>query len=156
MADAGNPGPGEFPTILGPDANFKGELSFEKGMRLMGKFEGKVNTPGRVHVAKEAKMAADVEAGGIVVEGEVHGNLSAADRIELKQSARYEGDLRATKLVVDEGAVFNGHVSVGPDSVKGGGGRPMERERPGAGAAVGGGKPSGAPGGPQPQPAGRP
>src|SRR2546423_803255 len=124
MADAGNPGPGEFPTILGPDANFKGELSFEKGMRLMGKFEGKVNTPGRVHVAKEAKMSADVEAGGIVVEGEVHGNLSAADRIELKQSARYEGDLRATKLVVDEGAVFNGHVTVGPDPVKGSGGRP--------------------------------
>jgi cytoskeletal protein CcmA (bactofilin family) len=156
MADAGNPGPGEFPTILGPDANFKGELSFEKGMRLMGKFEGKVNTPGRVHVAKEAKMSADVEAGGIVVEGEVHGNLSAADRIELKQSARYEGDLRATKLVVDEGAVFNGHVSVGPDSVKGAGGRPMERgERPGQAANVGG-KPAGAPGGPQPQGAGRP
>ena len=155
MADAGNPGPGEFPTVLGPDANFKGELSFEKGMRLMGKFEGKVNTPGRLHVAKEAKMSADVEAGGIVVEGEVHGNLSAVDRIELKQSARYEGDLRATKLVVDEGAVFNGHVSVGPDSVKGGaGGRPMDRERPGQGANVGG-KPTGAPGGPQPQPAGR-
>ena len=155
MADAGNPGPGEFPTILGPDANFKGELSFEKGMRLMGKFEGKVNTPGRVHVAKEAKMAADVEAGGIVVEGEVHGNLSAADRIELKQSARYEGDLRATKLVVDEGAVFNGHVSVGPDSVKGGARPPERGERPGQGANVGGGKPVGAPGGPQPQPAGR-
>jgi cytoskeletal protein CcmA (bactofilin family) len=158
MADAGNPGPGEFPTILGPDANFKGELSFEKGMRLMGKFEGKVNTPGRLHVAKEAKMAADVEAGGIVVEGEVHGNLSAADRIELKQSARYEGDLRATKLVVDEGAVFSGHVTVGPDSVKGGGGRPQERERdrPGIGAGAGSPKGAAAPGGPQNQPAGRP
>jgi cytoskeletal protein CcmA (bactofilin family) len=156
MADAGNPGPGEFPTILGPDANFKGELSFEKGMRLMGKFEGKVNTPGRVHVAKEAKMSADVEAGGIVVEGEVHGNLSAIDRIELKQSARYEGDLRATKLVVDEGAIFSGHVSVGPDSVKG---RPPERagDRPGANAAAGSpNKGAAAPGGAQPQGAGRP
>src|SRR5438067_11856813 len=118
MADAGNPGPGEFPTILGPDANFKGELSFEKGMRLMGRFEGKVNTPGRIHIAREAKMAADVDAGAIIVEGQVKGNLSASDRIELKQSARYEGDLRASKLVVDEGAVFNGHVSVGPDAVK--------------------------------------
>jgi cytoskeletal protein CcmA (bactofilin family) len=105
----------DFPTILGPDAVFKGELTFEKGMRLMGRFEGKVNTPGRVHVAKEAKLHADVEAGAIVVEGEVHGNLVANDRIELKQTARYEGYLRATKLVVDEGAVFSGHVSVGPD-----------------------------------------
>ena len=137
MADAGNQ---EFPTILGPDAKFKGELTFEKGMRVMGHFEGKINTPGRVHVAKEAKLQADVEAGGIIVEGEVQGNLSASDRIELKNSARYEGDLRAGKLVVDEGAVFNGHVSVGSDSVKGGrpqGGGGAGQQRPGGGPPAG-------------------
>src|SRR3954463_16725372 len=116
MADAGNPG--DFSTTLGPDAVFKGELSFDKGLRLHGRMEGKITTPGRLHVAKEAKMEADVEAGSIVVEGDVHGNLSANDRVELKQSARYEGDLRATKLVVDEGAVFSGHVQVGPEAVK--------------------------------------
>ena len=114
MADSNQ----EFPTVLGPDASFKGELTFEKGLRLMGRFEGKINTAGRIHVTKEAKMAADVEAGGIVIEGEVQGNLSASDRIELKNSARYEGDLRASKLVVDEGAIFSGHVTVGPDAVK--------------------------------------
>ena len=129
MADGPNPANQEFPTILGPDASFKGELSFEKGMRLMGRFEGKVNTPGRLHITREAKMAADVEAGGIVVEGEVQGNLSANDRIELKNSARYEGDLRASKLVVDEGAIFNGHVSVGPDHAKG---RPQQQQGAGA------------------------
>jgi len=129
MAD--NAGNQEFSTILGPDASFKGELTFEKGMRLIGKFEGKVSTPGRVHVAKEAKMNADVEAGGIVVEGEVHGNLSAQDRIELKNSARYEGDLRASKLVVDEGAIFSGHVSVGPESVKNAPPPRKDEKRPG-------------------------
>src|SRR5687768_10826793 len=117
MADAGQ----DFPTVIGPDATFKGELSFEKGLRLQGKFEGKVNTPGRLHVGKEAKLMADVEAGAIIVEGEARGNLTANERIELKQSCRYEGDLSATKLVVDEGAVFSGHVSVGPDAVKGNG-----------------------------------
>ena len=131
MAEGGQ----EFPTILGPDANFKGELSFEKGMRLMGRFEGKVNTPGRLHIAKEAKMSADVEAGAIIVEGEVQGNLSANDRIELKQSARYEGDLRASKLVVDEGAIFSGHVNVGPDGQQrkpqpGGAAQPQHRPAP--------------------------
>jgi cytoskeletal protein CcmA (bactofilin family) len=110
--------PNDFPTILGPDASFKGELSFEKGMRLMGKLEGKINTPGRLHIAREARMQADVEAGAITVEGDVRGNLTANERIEMKQSARYEGDLRASKLVVDEGAVFSGHVSVGPEAVK--------------------------------------
>lgn len=115
MAEIGNQ---DYPTTLGPDAVFKGELSFEKGLRLQGRLEGKISTPGRLHVAKEAKLQADVDAGAIVVEGEVKGNLNANDRIELKQTARYEGDLRASKLIVDEGAVFSGHVTVGPDAVK--------------------------------------
>ena len=117
MAGENTPG-GDFPTVIGPDASFKGELSFEKGLRLQGRLEGKINTAGRLHVAKEAKMHADVDAGAIVIEGEVRGNLTAGDRIELKQSARYEGDLTASKLVVDEGAIFSGHVTVGPDSAK--------------------------------------
>ena len=120
MAEGSNQGGSsqEFPTIIGPDASFKGELTFEKGLRLMGKFEGKINAGGRLHVAREARMAADVEGAAIIVEGEVKGNLTANDRVELKQTARLEGDLRATKLTVDEGAVFSGHVTVGPDAVK--------------------------------------
>jgi cytoskeletal protein CcmA (bactofilin family) len=116
MAESGG---NDFPTTLGPDANFKGELTYEKGMRLQGKFEGNINTPGRLHITKEAKLMADVDASWISVEGDVRGKLTASDRVELKQSARYEGDLTASKLVVDEGAVLNGHVTVGPDAVKG-------------------------------------
>ena len=130
----------EFPTIIGPDASFKGELSFEKGMRLMGKFEGRITTPGRLHIAKEARMQGDVESGSIIVEGEVKGNLTAADRIELKQTTRLEGDLRATKLTVDEGAIFSGHVTVGPEAVKN---RPPQTHaaRPAIGVMQGAGQP---------------
>jgi len=139
MAEQGSQ---EFPTIIGPDASFKGELTFEKGLRLQGKLEGKITTAGRLHIAREAKMAADVDAGAIIVEGDVRGNLTASDRIELKQTARYEGDLMTAKLVVDEGAVFSGHVTVGPDAVKGGSKPPTHgaASRPPTGA-----------GGPQPQ-----
>src|SRR3954467_3636565 len=132
----------EFPTIIGPDASFKGELTFEKGLRLMGKFEGRITTAGRLHIAKEAHMQAEVESGAIIVEGEVKGNLTASDRIELKQSARLEGDLRATKLTVDEGAVFSGHVHVGPDAVKN---RPPGARHPGVSVQMG-------PGSQMPQP----
>ena len=110
----------EFPTVIGPDASFKGEMTFEKGLRLQGKFEGRINSAGRLHIAKEARMQADVEGGSIIVEGEVKGTLTATDRIELKNSARYEGDLTCSKLTVDEGAVFSGHVHVGPEAIKGG------------------------------------
>ncbi len=132
MAEAG----GDFPTIIGPDASFKGELTFEKGLRLHGKMEGKVNTAGKLHISKEAKMHADVDAGAIIVEGDVRGNLSASDRVELKATARYEGDLTASKLVVDEGAVFQGHVTVGPDASK---------PRPTSGQPAGVNRPAGVP-----------
>ncbi len=89
-------------------------------------------------------MQADVEAGAIIVEGEVKGNLSANERIELKASARYEGDLRASKLVVDEGAVFTGHVSVGPEAIKA---RPVQ-----APAHAQGQRPGGVPAAPAVQP----
>jgi len=115
MAETGE----QFPTVLGPDAKFKGELTFEKGLRLQGQLEGKINTPGRLHVAREAKLYADVDAGAIVIEGEVKGALNASDRIELKSTSVYEGNLTAAKLVVDEGARFVGQVSVGPDVPKG-------------------------------------
>lgn len=137
MADNAPP-QGEFPTVIGPDANFKGELTFEKGLRLQGRFEGKINTPGRLHVAREAKLQADVESGAIIVEGDVKGNLVANERVDLKASARYEGDLRASKLTVEEGAVFSGHVTVGPEAIKGGA-RPSGQ--PGANAPRPGGAP---------------
>ncbi|MGH7177204.1 MAG: bactofilin family protein [Tepidisphaeraceae bacterium] len=140
----------EYLTTLGPDASFKGELTFEKGLRIQGKFEGKINTAGKLLVAKEAKIQADVDAGAIVIEGEIKGNLSASDRVELKNTARYEGDLHANKLVVDEGAVFNGHVSVGPDATKPRpkadlGERRMVPQTIGPNAPIGTGTPIGAP-----------
>jgi cytoskeletal protein CcmA (bactofilin family) len=109
----------DIPTVLGPDSNFKGELSFDKGVRVHGRFEGKITSAGRLHVAKEARMQAEVDAGSIVIEGELHGRASAVERVELKASARYEGDLKAPRMLVEEGAVFSGHVCVGPDVVKG-------------------------------------
>ncbi|HEY0008604.1 MAG TPA: polymer-forming cytoskeletal protein [Tepidisphaeraceae bacterium] len=126
MADNNN----EFPTTIGPDATFKGELTFEKGLRLQGKFEGRIHTAGRLHIAKEARLQADVEAGSIIVEGEVKGNFSASDKVELKNTARYEGDLQASKLVVDEGASLIGHIQVGPEAAKRTGGPSVAANRP--------------------------
>jgi cytoskeletal protein CcmA (bactofilin family) len=137
MADSS---PQDFQTVLGPDANIKGEVTFDKAMRVHGRVEGKIISSGRLHVAKEARLTADIEAGSIIVEGEIKGNLTATDRVELKNSARYEGDLRAGKLVVEEGASFSGHVSVGPEAVKAGAAKPQVQvavNRQATGAAAG-------------------
>jgi cytoskeletal protein CcmA (bactofilin family) len=108
----------DFPTIIGADAVFKGELAFEKGVRVDGRVEGKITTKGHLGVSQGGKLQADVTAGNIIVEGQVTGNLQASDRVELRKSARLKGDITAAKLLVMEGAAFQGHCSVGPDAGK--------------------------------------
>ena len=110
--------PVEFPTVIGADAVFKGELSFEKGVRVDGRIEGKVNTKGHIAVSQGGHLQADVDAATVIVEGEVKGNVIAADRVELRKSARLKGDITATKLLVAEGAAFIGHCHIGPDAQK--------------------------------------
>ena len=111
---------GEFPTTIGADARFKGELEFDKGVRLLGTFEGSITTKGRLHVASGAKLNAEVNAGDVQVEGEVRGNLNATGKVHLKSTAKLEGDLRTARLEVAEGAVFIGKCVVGPqDRLKG-------------------------------------
>ncbi len=103
----------DFPTIIGPDAKFKGELTFEKSVKVLGSFEGQINTKGNLDVAQGAVIQADIEAGSIAVEGEVQGNMAAGDLIELRQTARLKGDLRCARLIVTDGASFVGHCNVG-------------------------------------------
>lgn len=107
---------GEFPTVIGADASFKGDLKFDKGVRLLGSFEGKIDTKGSLLVASGARLKADVNAGEIQVEGQVKGNLNASGKVLLRSSAKLEGDLRTCKLEVAEGAVFIGNCIVGPQN----------------------------------------
>jgi cytoskeletal protein CcmA (bactofilin family) len=116
----------EITTVLGPDVSIKGELAFEKALRLQGKFDGEVKTPGLLQVDGGASLTGDVKAGNVRVEGTIRANITATGKIELRQTADYEGDLQANKLVVEEGAVFKGHVSVGPAANKANAGQPAD------------------------------
>lgn len=111
---------GDFATVIGPDARFKGELEFEKAVRLLGRLEGQVAAKGDLLIAEGATLEGEVKAGNIRVEGEVHGNLTATGKIHLSTSAKLQGDLHTSRLEVADGAVFVGHCVVGPNgSVEG-------------------------------------
>jgi len=105
-------------TVIGPDTRIKGEMSFDNTAQLLGTFEGKISAKGELKVAKGATCAAEVEAGKVTIDGTVNGNMVGRDRVQLSSSAQMKGDLVAAKLVVEEGAVFVGHCTVGPDAAK--------------------------------------
>jgi cytoskeletal protein CcmA (bactofilin family) len=103
----------EFGTIIGADANFKGELSFDSAAKLLGKFEGSINAKGKVHVADGAQCKATVKAKEISVEGNVEGNVEAIDRVEIKTKGAILGDVTAARMVMADGASIDGHCRIG-------------------------------------------
>ena len=103
----------DIQTTLGPDAHFKGELKFEKGLRLFGQFDGQIESGGQLDVAAGATLTGEVHAGAITVDGEVKGNLKADTKIQLTASGHLEGDVYASRLEVADGAVLIGRCMVG-------------------------------------------
>ncbi|MBU0717539.1 MAG: polymer-forming cytoskeletal protein [Planctomycetes bacterium] len=103
----------EFSTTIGPDAVFKGELRFEKGVKLLGRLEGEIASEGNLLIGEGAKLIGNAKVGAIRLDGEVKGNLEAASKVQLSASARLEGDLQTARLEVAEGAVLVGRCTIG-------------------------------------------
>jgi cytoskeletal protein CcmA (bactofilin family) len=103
----------EYPTVIGSDAVFKGELSFEGSVRIDGTFEGGIKTPGSVFISQTGKVKAEISAGDIKVDGSVEGNMVSEGRVQLNASCKLVGDVRAAKLHVAEGATWAGRCEVG-------------------------------------------
>ena len=53
-----------------------------------------------------------------VIEGRMDGNVTATEKVELKEKAHLVGDLKARTLVIEEGVVFVGNCNVNPDGFK--------------------------------------
>lgn len=105
-------------TVIGADTHIKGDMTFESTARLLGKFEGKISSKGELQVANGATCKATVEASKVMIDGELEGNLTARERVELTAKAKVKGDMVAARLVVAEGASLVGHLTVGPDAAK--------------------------------------
>ncbi|MBK8268901.1 MAG: polymer-forming cytoskeletal protein [Planctomycetes bacterium] len=115
---------GEFPTVIGADAKFKGEMSFEKGVRVEGAFDGQIKSKGSLHIAEGAQVTANVEAANVTIEGECKGNLTVSEKLQLMSTARMEGDMRTNRLEIADGAIFIGNVIVGNSTGGGNASRP--------------------------------
>jgi cytoskeletal protein CcmA (bactofilin family) len=111
----------EFATIIGADANFKGDLRFESAAKVLGRFEGTITSKGKIHIADGSECKATVSAKEVSVEGRIEGNVEAGDRIELKPTGIVTGDITAARMTMAEGASINGHCRIGPNGQTGGG-----------------------------------
>jgi cytoskeletal protein CcmA (bactofilin family) len=93
---------------LGPQTWLKGKLKFSTSVRISGKFEGEIESTGFLYVEHNAEVRADIKAKFIVVGGIVHGNIEAYEKIEMLPTGRIYGNVRAAKLKIADGVVFEG------------------------------------------------
>lgn len=118
--DPGQPRPfvpsleGEVETTLGADTSFKGTLTFERPLKIDGKFEGELSTRGSLIVGQSGEVHADIRSGNVVVDGKVSGNIVAEGKVQLNPTASLIGDIKAARLAIAEGATFVGHCDVNP------------------------------------------
>ena len=103
----------EFTTVIGPDATFKGELTFESSARLMGKIDGTITAKGRLEVSAGSECKATISAKEIIVHGHIQGNVEAGDLVELKPKGMITGDIVAARMSMAEGAAIDGHCRIG-------------------------------------------
>jgi cytoskeletal protein CcmA (bactofilin family) len=105
-------------TVIGGDTHIKGEITFQKTMRVVGTVEGSIQGEGELQVAKGAACKAQVDSSRLVVDGIIEGNVVARETVQLNASGVVKGDIVAGKMIMTEGASFFGQCSVGLEAVK--------------------------------------
>lgn len=96
--------------ILDINATMQGSLVFSEAvnLRINGKFEGTLNTKGNLMVGENAIVNADIIGEDMVLGGRVSGRIIATRMVTLTGTAQVNGDIEVPKLVMEEGAIFNG------------------------------------------------
>jgi cytoskeletal protein CcmA (bactofilin family) len=94
--------------VLSSDVEIKGTISFREELRIDGRVEGEINSDGVLTIGRNAEIRGDIRAKTITVFGKVYGDITAAERCELKSHASLQGDLKTARVLVEEGASFVG------------------------------------------------
>jgi cytoskeletal protein CcmA (bactofilin family) len=98
--------------VLSSDVEIKGSIKFQKELLIDGKVEGEINSDGVLTIGENADIRGEIKTKSITVFGKVHGNITVGERCELKSRCTLQGDLKAARLVIEEGATFIGNSEV--------------------------------------------
>jgi len=94
--------------FIDKDTEFNGELRFQESLRIDGVLKGKVLSGQNLIVGESGEVDADIVVRHISINGRVKGNVKAQDRAEIFANGRFSGTLVTPKLVIEEGAFFQG------------------------------------------------
>ncbi len=103
--------------IIGQSILIKGELSGNEDLTIEGKVEGKIELKDHnLIIGANGNIKAQIIAKSITVHGEVLGNVSATEKVEIKEKGKLRGDIISPRVIVNDGAFFKGGVDMENDN----------------------------------------
>lgn len=98
--------------LIGVGTVVEGKIRSQGSVRIDGKVIGDVNASESLAVGLTGEVEGTVTAKNVTIGGKVRGSVSASEKVVFEGKAVVKGDIRAVKLVIDEGCVFDGKVSM--------------------------------------------
>lgn len=95
-------------SVIDHGCDAQGRLSFVGTVAMNGKFQGEVFSADTLYLGAHGEIEAEVRVTVGIISGEVKGNITGGERIELSRTARIFGNIVTPVLVLEEGAVFDG------------------------------------------------
>lgn len=100
-------------TSLGKETSFNGTLEFSDDLTILGKFTGTIKSTGNLRIAKGAVCNADIiTANSVIIFGQVSGDITAKNQIELCDGSKIKGNLTSGRVRIGENVEYTGAVSM--------------------------------------------
>jgi len=99
--------------VIGKKVSVDGKIGGSEALLIEGHVKGEINLENDLTIGSTARIEAKVHARNVTVDGAVIGDITADAKVELRPSANVDGNIKAPKIVVAEGAVFKGSVDMG-------------------------------------------
>ena len=98
---------------IGKSVVIKGELSGSEDLTIEGQVEGKIELKDHLlTIGPNGRIKAQIFAKTVIVLGEVNGNVSASEKVEIRDGGSVDGDIVSPRVAIAEGAHFRGSVDM--------------------------------------------
>lgn len=105
-------------TVVGKTIMVKGEIVGQEPLTIEGRVEGKILIESTVFIRESGVIHADVVAQSVTIAGSVTGNITASDKVEVLRGGFMIGDIKAPRIVINDGANLKGHIEMDTSSDK--------------------------------------
>jgi cytoskeletal protein CcmA (bactofilin family) len=102
----------DFDTILSPDIDFIGTLTFEKPFLIRGKVSGEINASGVLVIDEDAVINANIHALRVLIRGQVKGDVTAVEKVEVAVTGKLSGNVTSPEIYMETGCIFNGRCTM--------------------------------------------